>query len=221
MVRKLRVLRLPLAFAVVAALLSFYPLCLETHQLVLGEDAPLSTEGDTGHILPIPKALLWAPATKNLVSSLTLLPAGAVIGLGILLFSILVVGMLRTLNPTFRLTTGVDLDRTVLTKTYMHTAPLIKAFLIFIAALVPLFLIWAGLHYLTGSSFPALALRLGICGAVAWLLFSRDGVAGDYDSLNYEFPRDRRVMHSLLLRGAFAGLGLAAVVWLWRYTESR
>src|SRR5688500_63413 len=28
-------------------------------------------------------------------------------------------------------------------------------------------------------------------------------------------------MHSLLLRGAVAGLGIAVVVWLWRYTESR
>src|SRR5688572_22516766 len=98
MTRKLRVLRLPLAFAVVAALLSFYPLCLETYQLVLGEDAPLSTEGETGHVLPIPKALLWNPATKNLVSTFSLLPAGAVLSLGILLFSILVIGVLRTLN---------------------------------------------------------------------------------------------------------------------------
>src|SRR5688572_15835158 len=111
MARMLRVMRLPLAYAVVAALLSFYPLCLETFRLVLGENAPLSTEGETGHILPIPKALLWSPATKNLVSSLTLLAPGAVIGLGIVLFSILVFGLLRTLNPTFRLTTGMNMDR--------------------------------------------------------------------------------------------------------------
>jgi len=221
MARKLRVLRLSFAYAVIAALLSFYPLCLETYQLVLGEDAPLSTEGETGHILPIPKSLLWSPATKNLVSSLTLLPPGAVICLAIVLFSILVFGLLRTLNPTFRLTTGMELDRTVLTKTYMHTAPLIKAFLIFMAALVPLFIVWAALHYLTGSSFPALAARLSLFGATAWLLFSRDGLAGDYDSLNYELPRDSQTVRSLLLRGACAGLGLAVTVWFWRYTESR
>src|SRR5437762_191999 len=141
----LRPFRYPLAFAVVAGLLAFYPLCLETFRLILDDDAPLNIEGKIGQALPIPRALVWSPVTKNMVTSLTLLPPGAVIGLAIALFAILAYGLLRALNPTFRLTTGVDWDKTVLTETYVHTAPLIKAFLIAIAAAVPLFILWAGL----------------------------------------------------------------------------
>ena len=53
-------------------------------------------------------------------------------------------------------------------------------------------------------------LKLALVGAAVWLLFSRNGVAADYESGNYEFPRSKKALLSLLLRGAIAG----SAVWL-------
>jgi len=50
--------------------------------------------------------------------------------------------ILRVLNPTFRVTTGVDWNRWLLFKTYMHSAPLIKVIVTMVPVQVAVFFLW-------------------------------------------------------------------------------
>jgi hypothetical protein len=103
------------------------------------------------------------------------------------------------------MTTGVDWDRHLLVKTYMHSDPITKAFLISIAAVIPAFVLWELLGWALRENAFSLWLRLALFGAAFWYLFSRDGIAGDYETGSYEPPRDRTVRRSLLIRGFLAG----------------
>jgi len=194
-----------LVFALVAALLALLPLAIRTYDLFFTPDAPLSIRAQMGRGVPIPRALAWSDFTRSLNLYLGTLAAPAQLGLFILLGFVLVYATLRILNPTFRLTSGVDWDRQILTHTYMHTPPLIKAFLIAVPTFLAVFVFWQGIAYALGESGLSLWLRMALVGAVVWLLFSRNGVAGDYESGNYELPRDWAERTDLLLRGALAG----------------
>jgi hypothetical protein len=162
-------------------------------------------QGEIESGFPIPRALMWTPMTLNIVSGLARFTPAVVLALEIFLSGIMVYLLLRILNGTFRMTTGVNWDSSLLLKTYMHTGPLIKAFLITVTTFLPAFALWHILGFLLGHGSFSLWLRFALIGAGAWLLYSRDGVAGDYDSGNYEFPRYKRLLASLLLRGALAG----------------
>lgn len=198
-----------LLFAFIAALLAFQPLTRIAYLKLFGKPETLIQEPITDGV-PIPRDLTWSPFTQNLISSLGTITSAAVLAIGIALCSAFAYALLRILNPSFRLTTGVDWNEKVLVKTYMHTPPVIKAFLIAVGAVLPGMLMWQAIHFALGGRSIALPIQLALTGAGIWLLFSRDGIAGDFENLNYEFPRDRGVAASLSLRGATAGL----VLWL-------
>jgi len=160
--------------------------------------------------MPIPRALAWSEFTYNFIGYIARLTLAAVLGIEIGLYCVLVYATLRIVNPTFRLTTGVDWNREILTHTYMHTPPLIKAFLIAITATVPLIVAWYLISFLLRAHTIVFWIWMALAGGAFLLLFSRNGVAGDFDSGNYEFPRQKEELQSLLLRGAV--LGLIAVV---------
>ncbi len=199
-----------LAFAVVAAFLAFMPLARTTFQLFFDRGARLNAVSFLGDGVPIPRALTWSQGAQNLVINLANMSSAGVLGLEIVLYLILAYCALRILNPSFRLTSGVDWDSSLLTRTYMHTPPLIKAFLIAIAAAIPAFLVWAAIALAFGDNLLSLWLRMALSGAAIWYLFSRDGVAGDYENGNYDLPRERSAARSLILRGAIAGTAATA-----------
>ena len=196
-------------FAICAALIVFQPLALTSNTLLFSEKPGEAIQGVIPDGLPRPQALMWGSMTMNILSFLGRFTPAAVLGFQISLFCILAYLLLSILNPTFRLTTGVDWDETILTRTYMHTAPLIKAFLIGVTTFLPAFAIWHMIGWATNSEF-GFWLRIALSGATIWLLFSVNGVAADYESGNYEFPRKKRDLASLLIRGALAG----TAVWL-------
>lgn len=198
-----------LLFAVALALLSFQGLAFRTFLWLFYAEGGQLIQQPIPEGLPIPVGLAWSPGLRQLISAIAVLPAPAVLGLHIALYGVLGYGLLQLVNPTFRLTTGVDWDRALLTRTYMHTQPLIKAFLIGVAALVPAFLMWQAI----GGLLPwrlALFVQAALVGAATWLLLGREGVAGDMESGNYVLPTGRSVVASLVARGALAGLAACA-----------
>lgn len=207
-------IRYGIGFALVAAMLLLQPLCMLTYVKLFYERAheliqPLPPEG-----MPLPHTLAWSSTTLGLIHRLGPLPLAGVLGWNVALGCLLLYGILRALNPTFRMTSGVDWDHTVLTRTYMHTAPLIKGFLIIVSIFLPAFFAWLFLGWVFGEHAWVILPRMVLFGAVVWLFMSRDGVSGDYESGNYEFPRERSVLCSLLLRGAIAGLfGGLTILW--------
>jgi hypothetical protein len=206
----LSVFRNGLVCAVVAVALAFLPLTSVTYMGLFYPESETLIQQPPPAGIPMPEPLVWNPRLIDLIERFAQLPLAAVLGLEIALYCILIYTLLRILNPTFRLTTGVDWDQTVLTRTYMHTAPLIKAFLIAVTAFIPVFLVQLILGHIVFAGM----LRFGLVGAIIWLLFSRNGVAGDYESGNYEFPRQRRELLSLLGRGALSGIGVMFIVYV-------
>ncbi len=198
-----------IVFALVAALYAFYPLAYHTYNGLLSQGSH-ATQPEVDPNLPVPRALLWNPTVRYICTSIALLTPPAQLALAVALFCLGTYALLRALNPTFRLTTGVDWNETVLVRTYMHTVPVIKAFLIAMAGFLPLFIVWLVLDWIGHGAVWMLWGQLAIVGAATWLLFSRDGVAGNYEEGGYELPRDPRARRSLLVRGVLAG----TAVWL-------
>lgn len=155
--------------------------------------------------LPTPIGLDWSQRTFDAVQHIGRMPEAGVLGSELALFAVLGYLLLRALNPTFRLTTGVDWDLRIFTRTYMHTAPLIKVFLIAISAFIPLVGVWWVIGAVAPQPGVAYVLQAAVAGAAAWLLFSREGVAGDCDNGNYLWPSERKTAWSLASRGALAG----------------
>jgi hypothetical protein len=204
------VIRYGLAFALIAALIVLQPLTAETYEKIFNYRSEELIQKPVPEGYPVPVSLVWRDATRGFINGFGALPLAAVLGLEIVLFLAGLYVLLRALNPTFRMTTGVDWDKKLLTHTYMHTPPLIKAFLIAVTVFLPAFLLWHAIGFVLGNNLWTLWLRLAMAGAAAWLLFSRDGIAGDYETGSYELPRDRSVRNALLLRGALMG----SVVWV-------
>lgn len=214
LIRRFSAVGCGLLFACVAALLNLHPLAFTTSQSLLERESPtlLQTLPEPG--LPIPQALGWNPTTLGTLQSLARTTPAGVIGWSLALIFLFIYGLLRLLNPTFRLTTGVDWDKSLFVRTYMHTAPLIKAFLIGVAAFLPLFLLWLALGVLPVRSEGILCFRMTLIGAVFFILFSREGIAGDYETMNYGFPRTRAVLLPMLLRGGLFGGAVAGILLL-------
>jgi hypothetical protein len=209
-----------LSSALIAFLIALQPLCVRTYSLFFDEKAPLAFKTSLGRDAPIPQSLVWSPFAESLTFRFGALSASMTLTLQVLLWGILVYSLLRLLNSTFRLTSGVDWDKGVLTRTYMHTPPLIKVFLIAVSAAIPALLVNVVIQRLLGGSDLSIALRLIIAGAAIWPLFSRDGVAGDCEDGNYELPRDRKILYSLVFRGAVAGTGAFAILKLARINDT-
>lgn len=198
-------MRYGFAFALIAGLLFLQPLCTSTYLKLFYDKSPALIQPLPQEGLPIPPSLTWSPSTLTLIERLGPMPLAGVLGWNIALSCLLLYGILRILNPTFRMTTGVDWDRTILSRTYMHTRPLIKAFLIIVSAFLPGMLVWSLLGWLFGERSWVLVLRLALLGAGAWVLLSRDGVASDYETGSFDLPRSRAVLRSQLMRGGFCG----------------
>src|SRR2546423_4602410 len=201
--RPASVVRSGLLFALLAAAATFVPLAELTYTRLFAEKTAIQPALPEGQ--PLPAALVWSPTLYDTLVRIGTLNPGIELTLVVFLGLLFVYGLLRILNPTFRLTTGVDWDVHVLIKTYMHSWPVTKAFLIAVAVFLPAFFVWAALDWILGGSAFSLWLRLAIFGVASWLLFSRDGVAGDYEDGAYEPPRDRTTIRSLALRGLLAG----------------
>ncbi|MGC8667400.1 MAG: hypothetical protein ACP5VE_04685 [Chthonomonadales bacterium] len=205
-------LRYGLLFGLLGASIAAFDLCVATYRLLLEANAPLAAMGNVPDTVPVPRALLWSPVIQELCRRLADLSPASVLALGIGVWLVGVYGLLRALNPTFRLTSGVDWNLSVLTHTYMHTQPVIKVFLIVVTAALPALAFWFGVGRLLGDNLPALWLRLAVLGAAAWVLLSSRGVAGDLDSGNYELPQDPAVLRELIVSGALAGSCAAIAV---------
>src|SRR5437899_1178651 len=94
-----------LVFAFVSALLAFLPLARQSYAMFFDAHAPLSIESAIGSFTPVPRPLMWSPATENLITRFATLPSAGLLGLEVVLYGILLYGVLRILNPTFRVTT--------------------------------------------------------------------------------------------------------------------
>lgn len=199
-----------LGFALIGALMTIQPLAATTFLKLFYEKSPELIQPALPEDLPLPISLVWPPRLYGAISTLGTLTSAAVLGLYIAFSLCGLYALFRILNPTFRVTTGVDWDRHLLVKTYMHGEPVTKAFLISIAVVIPAFVVWQLLGWAIGENAFSLWLRLALSGATLWFLYSREGVAGDYESGSYEPPREPGVRRSLLIRGLLAG----TVVWL-------
>jgi hypothetical protein len=204
------VLRYGLAFAFIAALIVLQPLTAETYTKLFDYRSEQNLQKPVPEGYPVPESLIWRGATRSFIISFGVLPPAVMLGLAIVLILAGLYVLLRVLNPTFRMTTGVDWDKKLLTHTYMHTPPLIKAFLIAVTVFIPGFVLWHAIGLVLGQGWWSLWLRMALVGAAIWLLFSRDGVAGDYETGGYDLPREWPVRSSLLLRGALMG----TLVWI-------
>lgn len=158
---------------------------------------------------PVITALWWSPSMVRLVSTVAGMEPGVRLIVYVALVCVPAYCLVSGANPTFRITTGVDWDRTILVRTYMHTAPLIKVFLVCMAALVPVYVLWIASYALLPGAV-ASAVAAGATGAAALLALARAGIAGDLESGNYLMPTGRRLVISLASRGAAAGL----LLWL-------
>jgi hypothetical protein len=194
-----------LAFAILGALMAVQPLASTTYLKLFYEKGGQMIQPPLPEGVPVPRSLVWPPGLYSFIERFGTLTSAAVLGLTLVFGLCFLYGLFRILNPTFRMTTGVDWDRNLLHKTYMHSEPITKAFLIAIAALIPAFVLWQAVGWALRENAFSLWLRLALSGAAFWYLFSRDGIAGDYETGSYEPPRDRSVRRSLLIRGCLAG----------------
>jgi hypothetical protein len=199
--------------AFVAALLAFQPLANRTYVFLFLADQQneerLQPAIPAG--VPIPHNLAWSETTRDIISGIGRLSNAGVLAFEVVLFLILLHTFLRIVNPTFRMTEAIDAKVNPIVRTWMFTPPIIKVFLISVAAALPTFLIWTGLGFVLGSGPFSIYVRSALAGAAAFLLYSRIGLAGDCAEFQYNWPRERKVWASLLARGAVFGLAMAAI----------
>ncbi len=187
------------------------PLAQYTCAMLLWADSPLSVQPRQDDGLPVPAALAWRPLMYRVLTAVGGMPLAAALGLYIAVAGGGAYVLLRTINPTFRITTGVDWNRAILFRTYMHTAPLIKVLVTIVPALVATFLVWSGVASLASGAQTAPMVAALLSGAAVWWALSRDGVVGDCDSGNYALPSLRQSAHLALNGVAFAMLVWVAV----------
>lgn len=207
----LRAIAAGVVYAVTVTVMTLLPLAAMTYLYLFADKSNQAIQSAPPQGVPIPRSLEWSDSARHLITDITPFTAPCAWFVEIGLGCILVYSLLRALNPTFRVTTGVDWNQGLLNRTYMHTPPMIKAFLIGITASPVLATAWYVLERCTGKSPIAIAFRMALLGAAGWILLSRDGVAGDYDNGNCLLPHGRRAITSLLVRGALAGILGAAL----------
>lgn len=200
-----------IAGGVIGIGLAFVPLAQYTCALVLWPESPLLVQRPAGDGEPLPVALQWSDLTYRILIGVGSMPLAGALAVYIALASAACYVVLRAMNASFRLTTGVDWDRWLLFRTYMHTAPVIKVIVTALPGLVAAFAIWSLLRL--GLPHRSWDPWLGgvVFGCVGWLLLSRDGVIGDCDSGNYQLPSARQAV-MIGLRGALFGVSVVAVI---------
>ena len=187
------------------------PLAQYTTVLVLLRGSPVLLQPAPADDQPLPAQLVWSPWLYRLLTAVGGMPMAGALGVYIALVACAAYVMIRTINPTFRVTTGVDWDRTLLFRTYMHTAPLIKVIVVSVPTFVAAFAVWAVIGGLVGPVDWRGILAGGVFGAAAWIVLSRPGVIGDCDSGNYQMPRPVDML-GLGLRGAAVGISVWYVI---------
>ncbi|MCX6358194.1 MAG: hypothetical protein NT029_00130 [Armatimonadetes bacterium] len=197
-----------LACALCAVALWLLPLCELTVRGLLsasgrGDAPPLPPETE-----PIPAPLWWSRSVYSFVMALGGLNPSVV--LLVLVALALPIGycFLRSVNGSFRLTTGVDWDSGLLFRTYLHAAPITKTVLVIVTAAPVLAAVLSLLAWLPLPGGLSAALQAMVAGALAWLSLSRHGIAGDLEDGNYLFPSDRAARRSLPGSGALFGLAV-------------
>jgi hypothetical protein len=187
------------------------PLCQYTCALVLWEDSPRLIQSLPSDGQPLPAQLAWSPWLFRIISRIGGMPLAGALGIYIALVACAGYAAVRALNASFRVTTGVDWDRFLLFRTYMHTAPLIKVIVTSVPAFVVSFAVWSLVRLAAPSGWLQPVLAGVVFGAAAWLTLSRDGVIGDCDSGNYQLPRGRDAI-SMAVRGAAFGVAVWIVL---------
>lgn len=187
----------------IAALIAAQPLATSMWDLLLDENGKTLIQHVPNNGMPIPKSMQWSEQARNLVQTLGSLPPSLVIVWHLLLYFFALYILIRILNPTFRLTSGIDFSLYLFTRTYFHSPPFIKAFVIGITAVFPVFGVWELISYLLGGGPFSLGLRIGATCAILWVLYSINGVAGDFDDGNYRLPSRKEIFE-------LAGLGFIA-----------
>lgn len=195
--------------ALIAAGAAVIPLAQYTSAMLLWRDSPLNIQAVPDDATPVPARLVWHSWTYRFLTALAGMPMAGALVLYLCFAAAGAYLIVRILNPTFRVTTGVDWNRWLLFKTYMHTAPLIKVIVTMVPVQVAVFFLWLMLQAFLPSG-PASSLTAAfLVGGTSWLALSRNGFVGDCDSGNYLLP-SRREAVSLLLRGGVFGL----IVWV-------
>lgn len=197
-------------FAAIGAAL--IPLAQYTCAMLLWDGSPLNIQPIPDDTQPVPSALLWNPFTYRLLTALGSLPLAAALTLYLFFAGCGAYCLIKAINPTFRLSTGVDWNSRILVRTYMHTAPLIKAFVTVVPVLVVIYLLWALVSGFVPRWIPDALPSTALVSAGLWLSLARSGFVGDCDSGNYLLPRAREAL-SLLFRGSLFGL----IVWVAMY----
>lgn len=207
MVRR-KVVAYGLACALSAVALWLLPLCELTVRGLLSADGrgdapPLPPETE-----PMPASLWWSRAVFSFVMALGGLNPSMVLLVLVSLALPLGYCFLRSVNGSFRLTTGVDWDSGLLFRTYLHAWPITKTVLVIVSAAPVLAAAFGVLAWLPLPEVVTGVLKAMAAGALAWLSLSRAGIAGDLEDGNYLFPSDRGVRRSLLASGALFGLAV-------------
>ncbi len=200
------------AGALLAMAAAFIPLAQYTCAMLLWSDSPINIQPHPDDSGPIPAALVWNPRTYRVLTAIGGFPLAGALGLYIAIAAGGAYTILRIINPSFRLTTGVDWNRWLLFKTYMHTAPLIKVTVTIVPVLVAVFFLAYGVASALPGGPAATVLTAMLVGASVWLALSRNGFVGDCESGNYLLPSPSEMI-SLCLRGSTFG----AVIWLLIY----
>gem|GEM_PF-2646871 len=195
--------------AVLAMAAAFIPLAQYTCAMLLWPDSSMNIQPIPGDDGPIPTALVWSPRTYRLLTAVGGFPMAGALTLYIVIAAGGAYIIARILNPSFRITTGVDWNRRILIRTYMHTAPLIKVIVTIVPVLVAVFFIWLALSAVIPSGVALSIATALITGGAVWLALSRNGFVGDCESGNYLMPSPGDTI-SLLVRGATCG----GVFWL-------
>ncbi len=185
------------------------PLAQYTSVLVLLPDSPMLLQKLPPDDQPLPAQLLWSPWLYRLLTAVGGMPMAGALGVYIALVACAAYVAIRAINPTFRVTTGVDWDRTLLFRTYMHTAPLIKVIVVSVPTFVAAFAVWALVRAPFHGVMAQAALAGAVFGAAGWIALSRDGIIADCDSGNYQLPGLGDIL-GLAVRGAAVGVS----VWL-------
>ncbi|MBM3493170.1 MAG: hypothetical protein FJX72_02425, partial [Armatimonadetes bacterium] len=182
----------------------FVPLAQYTCALVLWSDSPNLMRPATPDGQPVPALLSWGATLFRALTAVGGMPLAGALGVYIALVGCAAYAIVRAVNPTFRVTTGVDWDRMLLFRTYMHTAPLIKVVVTAVPAFVVAFGLWMGARLVVPWGEAQAWLAAVVFGATAWVTLSRTGLIGDCDSGNYELPSARRALGMALRGAAFA-----------------
>lgn len=194
------------AFGAVGAVVSFHQLARSTAHHLLSHNGRFSIYEAFPASLPIPRMLVLPGWLIDRIEIVAGISAGVAMLIGLALYGFMAWVALQTLNPTARLTVGPGPFRIRdFFSTFMDSRPITKLLLLAVSSSVVVGMLWLLLGAVLPSEVSASLLQFVLSGAIAFYLFSRDGVAGDCTTLNIAPLPDRATAALLLSRGCLAG----------------